>query len=95
MFTAVGRVVRGAGRDQVQLQGRVRPGPLAQQAEISRQGEPSLESPFNIITVHIIYSFFKRKWKYSYSAGLILFSVQEKHRCVESSKHYNSERTIY
>jgi hypothetical protein len=52
LFTAVGRVVRGAGRDQVQLQGRVRPGPLAQQAQISRQGKPSLESPFNIITVH-------------------------------------------
>jgi hypothetical protein len=64
LFTAVGRVVRGAGRAQVQLQGRVRPGPLAQQTQISRQGEPSLESPFNIISVHTQYMyilFFKQK----------------------------------
>jgi hypothetical protein len=59
LFPAVGRVLRGAGRDQVQLQGRVRPGPLAQQTQISRPGEPSLESPFNIITVHSIYLFNK------------------------------------
>jgi hypothetical protein len=75
LFTAVGRVVLGAGRDQVQLQGRVRPGPLAQQTQISRQGEPSLESPFNIITVHSTYLFLKQKWNCSFSAGLILFSV--------------------